>query len=479
MHEIGHNLGLGHSGEGTSEYGDESGIMGNSYTESDTNMCFNNAKNWQLGWYSDRQLSIDPLVTSYWYGKLIGVVDYGSSTYGEYVILKIEAPDLDYDYYVGYNKQSDFNSDTREAGNEVTIQTRERGSTSKSWLVAELSEGESYTASGLFTLRFENKNSDSAEITIQGQGNNSPVFLCDPMVSLIYPDEVCVNTPEICEAAADLGANGKESCDAWCERYGLECVQAWNDGSQDCQKTSSISCSTTGKTNSICRCEKPLSSTPKTASPTPSPTPLPTSNPTRYPTKNPTRYPTKNPTTKPTKNDTPLCNPISDLISGNEICVNNFEVCEAAANLSANGKESCNEWCERSGLECTEAWNDGLSDCQKTSSISCATTGNGISICRCEKMGQPDNDDNEDNDDSSTNLCEPYLGRIWDNEVCSSNPQECEATADLNGESCDTWCERYGLGCVKAWDDGAFCERRNEIDCSDDGKSRSICLCEP
>ena len=81
--------------------------------------------------------------------------------------------------------------------------------------------------------------------------------LCTPMLNLINNDEVCVDTNDVCEATANLGANGKESCNAWCERSGLECTQAWNDGSRDCQKRSSIDCDRTGKGKSICRCEKP------------------------------------------------------------------------------------------------------------------------------------------------------------------------------------------------------------------------------
>ena len=54
VHEVGHNLNLGHSGEGTETYADQSGMMGFSYGgESTPRMCFNAAKNYQLGWYSD------------------------------------------------------------------------------------------------------------------------------------------------------------------------------------------------------------------------------------------------------------------------------------------------------------------------------------------------------------------------------------------------------------------------------------------
>lgn len=35
MHDVGHNLGLGHSNEGAEEYGDESCIMGSGFSEED------------------------------------------------------------------------------------------------------------------------------------------------------------------------------------------------------------------------------------------------------------------------------------------------------------------------------------------------------------------------------------------------------------------------------------------------------------
>jgi hypothetical protein len=51
MHEVGHNINLAHSGEGTAEYADQTGMMGYSYSEDEgPAMCFNNAKMWQLGW---------------------------------------------------------------------------------------------------------------------------------------------------------------------------------------------------------------------------------------------------------------------------------------------------------------------------------------------------------------------------------------------------------------------------------------------
>jgi len=60
VHEIGHNLGLGHAGEGTERYGDQTGTMGYSVSPNDGPMaCYNGPKTWQLGWTSDRNAEIE------------------------------------------------------------------------------------------------------------------------------------------------------------------------------------------------------------------------------------------------------------------------------------------------------------------------------------------------------------------------------------------------------------------------------------
>jgi hypothetical protein len=63
--ELGHNIGLGHSGEadltgGGDEvdlaYRDQSGYMVYGYNHQCWPlMCFNGAKNWQLGWYKEKK----------------------------------------------------------------------------------------------------------------------------------------------------------------------------------------------------------------------------------------------------------------------------------------------------------------------------------------------------------------------------------------------------------------------------------------
>ena len=83
MHEIGHNLDLAHSKWRDDIYGDISGLMGRSYPSNEgPRMCFNAAKNYQLGWYQDKTLSLSQ-DNQNWNGKLIGIVDYENDIYSD------------------------------------------------------------------------------------------------------------------------------------------------------------------------------------------------------------------------------------------------------------------------------------------------------------------------------------------------------------------------------------------------------------
>lgn len=124
MHEVGHNIGLEHSGEyvgsnSVQEYGDQTDMMGFSYANDDAPaMCFNPAKSWNLGWYADKQIELDARTdistepTSF---ILNGVVDYQDDSSNRYIVVKIN------DFYIGFNRAASFNSGVQEAPNEVTI----------------------------------------------------------------------------------------------------------------------------------------------------------------------------------------------------------------------------------------------------------------------------------------------------------------------------------------------------------------------
>jgi len=160
MHELGHNLNLGHSGE-VNSYDDESGMMGYSYPESDwPRKCYNAAKNYQLGWYDLQKASVDPLSLTGEFQSFVlnGVDEYrkdGSSN-GELVALRIgNAPQLSLvsgqsistgvDYYVGYNRRSGANIETNEGGDKITVYEKSTGGPDgygESTRVADLEAGQ-------------------------------------------------------------------------------------------------------------------------------------------------------------------------------------------------------------------------------------------------------------------------------------------------------------------------------------------------
>uniref|UniRef100_A0A7S4JK83 Peptidase M11 gametolysin domain-containing protein n=1 Tax=Odontella aurita TaxID=265563 RepID=A0A7S4JK83_9STRA len=145
MHEVGHNLNLRHSGLGKSIYGDTSGYQGYTYANDDTpRMCFNPAKSWESGWYSDRQQTVDLLSKGGSAGaaivRLVGVVDYelGKATLDRHIVV-VRIPDrhnyvnggsvddlLDMDeevtaLYVMFNRAKGFNDQTRDFADAVTV----------------------------------------------------------------------------------------------------------------------------------------------------------------------------------------------------------------------------------------------------------------------------------------------------------------------------------------------------------------------
>lgn len=148
MHEIGHNLGLRHSNEGTQSYEDKTGLMGSSYMSTTApKMCFNTAKHHQLGWFSDKGNVVKPLEQNFYQGKLIGFVDYQHSNAptDASVITKVEGHNVD--FFVGFNVKAGINSQNQEsdAANKVTVHSVGTSSPmGESDLVAKLGAGESY-----------------------------------------------------------------------------------------------------------------------------------------------------------------------------------------------------------------------------------------------------------------------------------------------------------------------------------------------
>jgi len=158
MHEIGHNLGFGHAGEGAEEYGDQSGMMGYSYSqEHGPAMCFNGAKLWQTDWYQTAAKTINPATASptgngdtCFTGLLYGVADFEVGNGAKIVVVKINDPrEEEQDFYVAFNRATGINSGTREGRNQVLVTTtgEEGRAYSESTLLAKLNAIESYTIS--------------------------------------------------------------------------------------------------------------------------------------------------------------------------------------------------------------------------------------------------------------------------------------------------------------------------------------------
>jgi hypothetical protein len=163
MHEIGHNLGLAHSGEGGQTYGDQSGMMGYSYNQDEQKMCFNAAKNWQLGWYNNQVIALSYLgpspaaPTKY---KMCGVDNYSltdvNNAMNQYIVMKlpgITSTAGTHDYYVGYNHKGGINANTAEGADQVMIVQKALGADytyAQSWLVGKLIAGSTFTFTGAF-----------------------------------------------------------------------------------------------------------------------------------------------------------------------------------------------------------------------------------------------------------------------------------------------------------------------------------------
>lgn len=149
MHEIGHNLGLGHSGQLQQlEYDDKVGLMGNAGGRDDVHMCYNAQKSYQLGWYEDKTASVNPLDGDTTRNVVLnGISDYNRNN-NALVALRLEQTSMDQDFYIGYNRATGINNGTLEDHNMITIIRKDSGSPYElghSTKYKSLSVGDTYT----------------------------------------------------------------------------------------------------------------------------------------------------------------------------------------------------------------------------------------------------------------------------------------------------------------------------------------------
>ena len=93
--------------------------MGNSYGNiRSPRMCFNGAKFWQLGWYPNHRISLNPARDGPWRGSLVGFVDVASVPANDpNTVVLVQVADL----YLLQNRKISFNSDSVGHGNQVTV----------------------------------------------------------------------------------------------------------------------------------------------------------------------------------------------------------------------------------------------------------------------------------------------------------------------------------------------------------------------
>eukprot|EP00977_Amphora_coffeiformis_P016378 scaffold5069_cov139-Amphora_coffeaeformis.AAC.1 len=125
MHEVGHNLGLGHAVL-TNNAGDYSSYMSATGWKPDLEgpaKCYNAASNTQLGWFDDRSENIDLRYTPTQSYTLAAFSEANKGNKKDPILLKVGG------YSVQYNFASAFNAGTELLRNEVTVSFEGDGKT--------------------------------------------------------------------------------------------------------------------------------------------------------------------------------------------------------------------------------------------------------------------------------------------------------------------------------------------------------------
>lgn len=203
-------------------------------------MCFNAAKNWQLGWYSDKSTEVS-VTRRAWRGRLYGYSDYQSSP--GHVLLKVGD-----DIFLQYNKMASMNKDTTERRNQVVINRSSIAGNAKSHFIGSLAT----TDNVLIIENYSNGRSLLIEVCAILQLENSLKYF-DLMIRLSDQASLC--------------------------------------GQQEATQTAPP-------------LPTPVPTPAPTRKPTPAPTihviaPTPSRVPTPYPTKHPTSFPTTQPSVIP------------------------------------------------------------------------------------------------------------------------------------------------------------------------------------
>jgi len=219
MHEIGHNLWLNHANEdGKDNYEDATGVMGNAEDAEEgrgAKACFNPAKSWQLGWYRDKSITVNPKTSGEHIIKIVGVNNYNEVTGDDKVILKVSGNDGQ-DYFIGFNHADGFNAGTFEAANQVTVVQQEvpdddaflsdEDHELPSNLNAKLGPGESYTTETGVVIKV-------IEVDTTSKTGHAKVQICAANSCSDTPTETTIDDESIDDESIDDDTIDDESID--------------------------------------------------------------------------------------------------------------------------------------------------------------------------------------------------------------------------------------------------------------------------
>jgi hypothetical protein len=308
-------------------------------------MCFNAAKTYQLGWYSQYHVDLSTSATFNWNGNLVGFAEKSSASTSDKMIIRIITSTTD--TYVHFNRRIGMNIGTQEAGDQVLVTTRNTGTGyAESNLVSKMSTGSVYTVNNFngspnpLVIRVVSISTNTApgraNISIQfgvpvptpaptPQPTPKPVFQPTPFPT---PQPTRSPTPQPTPSPTP---------------------QPTPLPTPEPTIVSPIPVPTV-PTIPVFNPVSPPVSTPVLV-PVVIPTPLPTPFPTPLPTPLPTPFPTPNPTRSPISNST--CN-FNRKCEAGEDCKTCPSDCNGRRNLyCCVGGRSCNRnWCNHSGRSC-------------------------------------------------------------------------------------------------------------------------------
>mmetsp|Transcript_2633 Transcript_2633/g.3824 ORF Transcript_2633/g.3824 Transcript_2633/m.3824 type:complete len:330 (+) Transcript_2633:54-1043(+) len=86
-------------------------------------MCYNGPQNWQMGWYADKDFTVD-LYAGDWTGELVGFVDYDDIGENQFITIRLDAERATDDYYIHFNRKASINDGVVEGGDQVLVTSR-------------------------------------------------------------------------------------------------------------------------------------------------------------------------------------------------------------------------------------------------------------------------------------------------------------------------------------------------------------------